>query len=169
MLKRVPQRDPIRAYQRKATAQRRVGENAQCACGEKRPEALIRNNNLTICAACTRKREGKTTMDKHHVAGKSNHPATIEVPVNDHRARLSVAQHDWPKESLENPDRSPLLRAAACIRGFIDTLIYLVETFLHWIAAMLETLDIFLVEKFGQKWWIDTPLARFTMGEATNE
>src|SRR5690348_8037055 len=101
MPKRIPQRDPIRAYQRKATAQRRVGENAQCVCGEKRPEALIRNRKPTICAACKRKREAKTIMDRHHVAGKSNHPATVEVPVNDHRACLSAAQHDWPKETLE--------------------------------------------------------------------
>lgn len=60
-------------------------------------------------------------MDDHHVFGKANDPTTIvTVPANDHRAELSVAQQDWPKKTPENPDGSPLLAAAARIRGFVD-------------------------------------------------
>jgi hypothetical protein len=36
-----PQRDPIKAYQRKSTAARRVGNNNRCRCGETRVEALV--------------------------------------------------------------------------------------------------------------------------------
>jgi hypothetical protein len=52
-------------------------------------------------------------MDAHHVAGKANSPITVPVPVNDHRACLSVAQADWPKSTLMNAHGSPLLAAAA--------------------------------------------------------
>src|SRR5215467_9967630 len=101
MKRKLPQTDPIAAYQRKTAAARRIGQNAQCICGEKRPEALITGSVPIICAACKRKQEGKATMDDHHAFGEANDSATtIPVPVNDHRAELSVAQQDWPKRTL---------------------------------------------------------------------
>ena len=151
--------DPIRTAARKSSARRRTGKNTRCACGETRPEALI--GNTGVCAECHRKSKGHATTDKHHVAGRANSAVTVVVPANDHRAVLSEAQYDWPKATLENPDGSPLLTAAACIRGFIDTAIYLIEQMLRWIAEMLEVLNGILVEKFGPEWWRDTPLARF--------
>ena len=160
MPKKSPQRDPIGRYQRKAAAGRRVGGERQCACGETRPEALIAGSNPTICNACEGKRRGRTTFDDHHVAGKANSPVTIQVPVNDHRARLSIAQYDWPKETRENPDGSPLLAAAACIRGFVDTIFYLIDKLL-WIPEMLEKLNALLVKKSGRKWWVGTELEQF--------
>jgi len=163
MSKKLPPRDPIRAYQRKATALRRIGENKKCeTCGETRPEALITGSEPIICAKCERKKRGRSTLDAHHVAGESNSAATISIPVNDHRARLSPDQYDWPKETLENPNRSPLLAAAACIRGFLDMLAYLAEKFLSWIPEMLETLDATLVKLHGPKWWRKTDLQKFS-------
>ena len=161
MPRRLPIRDPIAEQQRKVIAARRFGENAQCACGESRPEALLSGSNPVICAACDRKKRGKTTLDRHHVAGKSNSPATIPIPVNDHLARLSTDQHDWPRQTLENPDGSPLLVAAASLRGYSDTSTYLVETLVLRNPEVLETLDAFLIEKFGPKWWIGTPLEKY--------
>ena len=162
MPKKLPQRDPISAHQRKSAAIRRVGENAQCTyCPEKRPLALIRNSKPLICAACQRKDQGKTTMDDHHVAMQANNPATLPTPVNDHRAELSAAQDDWPKKTRENPDGSPLIAAAGCIRGFMDYLFYLVEKFLYWTAEMLEELDAYLIEQLGPQWWLEIPLKRF--------
>jgi hypothetical protein len=117
-----------------------------------------------ICAACKRKKVGKTTQDNHHPAGKANSPITVPVPVNDHRSELSVAQQDWPPETLKNPDGSPLLAAAGRIRGFVDYLIYLSKKFLHWSAEMLEELDRFLKERLGPQWWRGTPLQRFEPG-----
>lgn len=164
------QRDPIAAQARTAVAQRRVGVDATCRCGEHRPAALIRKGKDVSCEACARKRKGKTTMDNHHVAGKSNSPITIPVPVNDHRAWLSEDQFDCPRKTLENIDRSPLLAAAGSIRGFGKTVIYLVERVLLWIAEMLEGLNELLLERWGPKWWLNTPLRIFTPGgpDATN-
>lgn len=161
MPKKLPQRDPIGKYQRKATVVRRVGAESQCACGEKRPEALIAGTNPTICAACERKKLGRKTFDDHHVPGKRNSPVMIPVPVNDHRAELSVAQSDWPKKTRENPDASPLLADAARIRGFANTNVYLIEKLLLPNAEMLEYLDAHLKKKFGPKWWLNTELEQF--------
>jgi len=155
-----PERDPAGAFLRESIAQRRLGENAACPCGEARSRAL--SKKYQICAECLRKKKGHKEMDKHHPASEANDSCTVEIPVNDHRAFLSVAQHEWPKETLENPDKSPLRRAAACIRGFIDMLYYMLEKFLFWTAEMFEVLDDFLIETLGSKWWVDTPLARFT-------
>jgi hypothetical protein len=155
-------RDPIKRYHRKQKATRRVGAGKQChTCGEARPEALIRGNQPIICALCERKREGKRAFDEHHVAGRANNPNTIPVAVNDHRAELNVAQYDWPKETLENRDGSPLLAAAACLRGVCDLIVYLIKKFVLWIVDMLETLDAHLAKNLGPKWWEKTDLERF--------
>jgi hypothetical protein len=161
MTKKLPQRDPEAAYVRKAVAERSVGVNAKCACGENRPEALIRGSTPIMCHECKRKKEGKMTKDKHHFAARANSPITIPVPVNDHRADLSPAQFDWPKETRENPNGSPLLAAAGCIRGFIDYILYLIEKGLRWVADMLEAADAFLGRQLGSKWWVGTELEKF--------
>jgi hypothetical protein len=100
-------------------------------------------------------------MDGHHVAGEANSTVKISIPVNDHIAVLSPAQDDWPKLTRQNPDASPLLARAACIRGFADTVVYLVEKLLLPVAEMLEVLDAFLVEKCGPRYWVKTKLERF--------
>jgi hypothetical protein len=144
-----------------AISARRIGVGARCECGESRPEALIRKGNQVICMGCNRKKKGMKTTDNHHVAGTANSPVTVTLPVNDHVAELTAAQHDWPKPTLENRDGSPLLAAAACVRGFIDTVLHLVEKGLHWIADMLEKADAFLKDKLGPQWWLGTPLEEF--------
>jgi hypothetical protein len=161
MARKLPPRKPRAAFRRNAIAKRRVGEDSQCRCGETRPQALIPLSDPTICAACQRESSGKKEPDDHHIAGKANNPMTISVPVNDHRADLSNAQNEWPRKTLENPERSPLRSAAAHIRGFVDTVIYLMEKFLLWAADMLELLDTILEQKLGQKWWKDTKLKSF--------
>ena len=107
-------------------------------------------------------------MDKHHVAGRANSPVTISIHTNDHRAVLSVDQYDWPKGTLENTDGSPLIAAAACIRGFISTIAHLTDRLLTWIVAMLELLDVFLTDRLGSRWWINTNLNRFAPKENHN-
>ena len=108
-MKKPPLRDPEAAYKREATARRRVGEGARCACGESRPLALIPGSSPTICAQRKRQLKGHSIMDKHHVFGEANdRHTTVSVPVNDHRAELNEAQNDWPKRTRENPDGSPL-------------------------------------------------------------
>ena len=161
MAKKLSPRDPRAAHRRKSIATRLVGADAQCKCGENRPEALIPSSDPTICAACDRKARGKTDKDNHHIAGQNNSPVTINVPVNDHRAELSTAQHDWPTRTLKNPDQSPLRTGAAYLRGFADTIIYLIHKFILWVAGLLESLDTFLERKLGQRWWEHTNLKSF--------
>lgn len=157
----LPKRDPEAAYARKRRAARRIGLNAKCACGESRPRALIEGSKPLICAKCQRTKNCKSLTDEHHVAGEANSSITMPTAVNDHRAELSVAQYDWPKRTLENPDGSPFLAAAGSIRGFMDYLIHLVKKFLHWIPEALEAADVLLTETLGCKWWIGTPLEQF--------
>jgi hypothetical protein len=151
MAKKRPPRDPRAAYGREVIAARRVGEGRKCTkCGETRPRALIPSSDPTICAKCDRKKRRRKTKDNHHIAGKANNDMTITIDVNDHRAELSEAQRDWPRKTLENPARSPLLSGAGHTRGFIDMKTYMAEEFLLWIAEMLE-----------QGWWKRTKLRRF--------
>jgi hypothetical protein len=152
--------DPRAEYRRKAKAARRAGVGARCACGESRPESIVPGSDPKICEKCNRKSKGHVTTDNHHIFGEANSNATLGVPVNDHRAELSTAQYNWPPKTLENPESSPLLTGAAIIRGFGDTVLYLVEKFLIWVATMLELLDTVLERKLGKKWWKHTKLER---------
>lgn len=150
--------DPIGAAKRRSVSKRRIGAGGICACGEDRPHALIPGTMPIVCLACKRVSEGRRLCDDHHVAGRANHDLTVPIPVNGHRAVLSEAQYEWPKTTLQNPHRSPLLAAAACIRGFIDTVRYLLEELLAWIPGYLEGLDALLVDRLGSRWWSDTEL-----------
>jgi hypothetical protein len=161
MPKKLPPRDPGAAYRRKAVAKRRVGIGTRCACGEERSEALITGTKPSLCAACKRIKSGHPITDKHHFAGRANNPTTIPVPVNDHRACLGPAQEDWPKLTLKNPLGSPLLAGAACVRGFVDTVLYLMEKGLIWIAEMLEKLDDLLMRKLGSRWWLNSEIEQY--------
>jgi hypothetical protein len=134
-------------------------KNNRCRCGETRIEALVGRSG--ICAECLRTKKGHTIMDNHHVAGKSNSHVTVAIPANDHRSVLSVAQYDWPKETLENPKGCPLRVAAGCIRGFTETVCYLIDRLLRWIAEMLELLSAVLIERLGANWWFGSPIAQF--------
>ncbi len=156
------QTDPFKTYRRKSIAVRRAGKNTRCACGELRIEALIANTG--VCARCQRRRKGQTTLDNHHVAGRRNSAVIVPIDVNAHRAELSEAQRAWPKKTLENPDDCPLLAAAGCIRGFADTVCYLINELLRWITEMLELLSELLEEQLGPQWWVNTPLNRFSKG-----
>jgi hypothetical protein len=151
--------DPIRRFQRQSIAARRVGGQS-CRCGEIRPEALITCDRPTICAACRRKQLGQSTSDNHHPAGSANHSATVPIPVNDHQT-LTDAQYDWPKNTWENRERSPLLAGAACIRGYYDTNSYLNDQLLIWVAKLLEALNETLRERLGPNWWVGTKLEKF--------
>jgi len=166
---KLPQHDAIGAHQRKSKATRRAGHDARCVeCGETQLEALNIKSSPIMCEQCQRKKRGKTTMDNHHIAGKANSSITTSIPANDHRAVLSAAQHEWPPKTLQNPDGCPLLRGAACIRGFVDTVIYYMREFLLWVAEMLEILSARLVEAWGRRWWLKTNIKPFAPQGGSN-
>jgi len=100
-------------------------------------------------------------MDAHHVAGRANDPTTVNVPANDHTAELTERQHDWPEQTLRNPDGDPLLRAAACLRGGYDTVVYLVKRVFLWIPRLLEAASEWLTRVLGRFYWHGTPLETF--------
>jgi hypothetical protein len=162
MDERIPSRQkPIEHYIRRESAGRRLGADAQCACGETRAQALVRGSKPVTCKRCRRTSQGRTTVDLHHFAGCANDPTTIPVSVNDHVADLTERQQEWPTETLENPTGDPLRRAAACVRGFRDTLYSLMDRAVFWIAGMLELLSDFLIAKDGPRWFVGTPLEQF--------
>ncbi len=158
-MRKIPKRDPSAALIRDAVAQRRIGEK-KCVCGETRPQTFA-GRKSKLCAKCERKKRGHKTTDDHHVAGKANDPITIPVDVNDHRARLSADQMDWPKEPRENSDGSPLLAASGAIRGFVDTVVYLLENLLLKHAEILEKIDAYLIRTLGRKWWLKIDSKQF--------
>jgi hypothetical protein len=160
-MKNESERDPIAAFQRQSSAARRIGQGKKCRCGERRPLALVSNSDSTSCASCKRKKSGQSIFDRHHPAGEANHPATVPVWVNDHRAWLSDAQYDWPDETWKNPSGSPILASAASIRGFCETSDYLVCELLIRNAKMLERLDRFLTKRLGSTWWRETEIEEF--------
>jgi hypothetical protein len=158
-MRKISKRDPSAAVIRDAVAQRCIGDK-KCICGETRPQTFA-NRNSKLCARCERRKLGQKITDDHHVAGKANDPTMIPVDVNDHRARLSADQMDWPKETRENRDGSPLLAAAGAIRGFVDTAVFLLEKLLLRHADILEKIDAYLVRTLGRKWWTKTELNQF--------
>ncbi len=121
------ERDPIKAWARKTRAQRRAGKDAACTCGEQRPFALIAGHTPPICFACDRIAHGRGPYEWNHIFGRQNSAAQVRVPINDHRAVLSVAQYDWTPETLSNPHKCDLLEAAARLRGRADLLQYMLD------------------------------------------
>jgi hypothetical protein len=153
---------------RKIIATRRTGIGNKCVCGENRPPALNAGSHPTKCEECRRRSKGRTIYDYHHIAGSSNHLLVVPIPVNDHRAVLNAAQYEWPKATRENPDASPLLAIAACIRGFIDALKYLMDELLVGNAERLETLDAFFVAHLGPRYWSSLILETKKKGKHEN-
>jgi hypothetical protein len=163
-VKKSTPRDPIASFERESRAARRVGHGSKCyLCGECRPLALVPGSEPTICASCQRCKIGYSQFDNHHPAGEANDPNTVPIPVNDHRAVLSPLQYEWPPETLENPSGSPVLAGAASMRGYSETDFYLLASLLIPKAEMLETLDKFLLARFGPGWWVGTEMERFAL------
>ena len=122
-------------------------------CPEEDPLALTGVHPDEMCQEHLADARGKGWLDSHHAAGRSNDPATVAIPANDH-ARISHGyQALWPRETLRNPDGSPLLRAAAAIRGWLDVLRLMLDHTIAWIPGFLETLDAWLLETIGPGWW----------------
>lgn len=121
-------------------------------CAETDPLALTGAAPKIICQEHLADRQGRRWTQDHHFSGRANAPETGPLPVNDH-AVLSGMQSLWPRETLRNPDGSPLLRAAAAVRGWMEILRLVIERTLRWVPAALETLDLLLAQRLGPLWW----------------
>lgn len=149
-------KDPMKAHARQAKAQRRVGEGSVCAdCGGS--EALVARSRPKRCQECYQRKRGMKTTQRHHIAGRANSPVTVEVPANAHCDKLSPAQYEWPPETLQNPDGSPLLRAAGALRGSCDFIAELILQFIESCAVFLEEVNAWLCDEYGERWWHGSP------------
>ena len=141
-------RSKEKGYQRLGT------RSPRCAkCGETDPSCLIRNRTKIICYECSSIDSGRSPIEDHHPAGKKNDHFTVPVPGNDHRI-LSEFQRIWPETTLRNPRKSPLRRASAMLRGFLDILRLMIDRILGWIPEFMESLDEALTDIHGDQWWI---------------
>ena len=135
------------AYERLGTRRPRCQH-----CGEANPFALQGSHPDLTCYECSSRRIDRSPIEGHHPAGRHNSPATVPIPGNDHRV-LSDMQRDWPERTLRNPDGSPLLAAAAAIRGWLDILGLVVQRTVGHVPALLESLDARLRATYGDRWW----------------
>jgi hypothetical protein len=122
-------------------------------CAEMDPFALTGTDPDIVCYEHRARAAGRSWREDHHVCGHHNDSTDVsEIPGNDHRP-LSFRQDLWPEATLRNPDGSPLLRAAAALRGWLDVLRHLIERSVGWIPAFLESLEVWLVTQLGAQWW----------------
>ena len=122
-------------------------------CGETNPYALVGYHPDISCYEHYLLRVGKKPYEGHHVDGQNNSDVVADVPGNDHRV-LSELQQFWPDDTLRNPDHSPLIVAAAAIRGWLDVLRVILERGVGWIPEFLEWLHRVLVDLIGPDWWV---------------
>jgi hypothetical protein len=125
-------------------------------CPESDPFALTLTSDGLRCYECLALEAGRSWTERQHPAGRRNHLATVLIPGNDHRV-VDDHKHDWPRNTLRNPNGSPLLRAAACLRGWLDTLQLVVDRTVGWIPPFLEQLDHWRTDQLGRGWWQQMP------------
>ncbi len=122
-------------------------------CGETDPFALSGAHPHILCAEHRADRDGRSWTEAHHWQGQANDPADVTaIPANDHAVLSNKHQPQWPRETLRNPGGSPLLQAAAALRGWLDALRLILERTVGWIPTLLELLDAYLGEVLGLRW-----------------
>jgi hypothetical protein len=72
-------------------------------------------------------------------------------------ASSTTTRTTGPGTRCANPDGSPLLCAAACLRGWLDTLRLIIDRTVGWIPPFLEQLDEWLAHQLGHGWWHQMP------------
>jgi hypothetical protein len=122
-------------------------------CREAHPEAFTGVAPNLLCREDLADAQDRSWTEGHHIAGRRNHQLVVDIPANDHAILSASQQVEWPRATLRNPDGSPLLRAAALLRGWLDILRLLIERGLGWIPPFLEALDEQLTAHIGPKWW----------------
>jgi hypothetical protein len=151
-----PDRDEERLEARLALLGTRSPRCSAPGCLERDPFALTGVHPRLMCAEHRNELEGRTWLEKSHTPGRRNDPTDdVPIPANDHSILSHKYQPSWPRETLRNPDGSPLLRAAAALRGWMDVLRLILERTCGWVPSFLERLDSWLRERVGDRWWVD--------------
>lgn len=103
--------------------------------------------------------QGRSPVELQHPAGQHNDPAfTVPFLGNLHRL-MDEPKRDWPERTLRNPEGSPMLKAAACVRAVSDWLRLIIERLLGWVPTFLEAVDAAFTEQHGPRWWETLGLA----------
>jgi hypothetical protein len=121
-------------------------------CIETDPFALTGAHPNILCQEHLADRDGRSWIQGHHPSGRGNSPETVLLPGNDH-AVASGLQSMWDRDTLRNLDGSPLRRAAAAIRAWMDILRLIIERTVSWVPECLESLDDYLCQALGPDWW----------------
>ncbi|MCE5322817.1 hypothetical protein LLG46_05805 [bacterium] len=130
-----------------------IRDPACSKCSETHPAALTGKNPDILCIEHQCMEQERSPVQKHHPSGHHNDPAfTVSIPANDH-ATLTDLQRDWPINTLRNPHGSPLRKAAAAVRGFLDVLRLIIDRIFGWVPDYLESLDNKLTIRIGPEWW----------------
>jgi len=136
----------IRRTERRAM----LGGARRCACCWFEDVLALEAGSPVLCAACNAIIAGRSSIERHHVAGRRNGSVTIDIGTNPHRI-LSERQRLWPKETLENRFGSTQLRIAGHLRGFADVLVTMIPelpTWLHLHAQCGTELLVAVAEAF---------------------
>lgn len=128
----------------------RTPECSVTGCLERHPFCLTGSGSSVLCYEHALDR----WTEEQHWFGQHNDPLTSPIPANDHRF-ISELLALWPQQTLRNPDGSPLLKAAAALRGWLDVMRLLIERVVGWMPPFLEQLDSWLRERLGPRWWDD--------------
>ena len=121
-------------------------------CTETDPLALTGAEPNIVCHEHLADQQDRSWTEEHHYSGRASSAEKGPIPADDH-AVVSGMQSLWPRETLRNPEGSPLLRAAAAIRGWLDVLRMVVDRTVGWIPGALEALHVLLCERLGPRWW----------------
>jgi hypothetical protein len=123
-------------------------------CKETDPFALTGAHPEIVCREHLADAQGRGWTEEHHPPGQHNDPAAFPVAANEHGV-LSEHQALWPRDTLRNPHASPLIRAAAWIRAWVDLMSVILDRYVARIPAALEALDALLTNALGPGWWDD--------------
>lgn len=127
-------------------------------CTEDDPFALNGVYPDLLCAEHAAEHVNRSPVEASHTAGRANAPTdTVDLPANDHAVLTHAHQAGWPSETLRNADGSPLLKAAAATRGWLDVLRLIIERTVGWVPGLLEQLDAWLRIRLGEQWWKEFP------------
>jgi hypothetical protein len=120
-------------------------------CAERDPLALVGTDPNIRCYDHDLIARGRPSVVGQHTAGRVNHSVTVPLPGNDHRV-IDPLKGDWPKATRDNPDGSIVLAAAGCLRGWLDTMLVIIDRTCGWIPRLLELLHVWLCLKLGDGW-----------------
>lgn len=106
-----------------------------------------------LCYEHAAEAAGRSPVELQHPAGRANDPGfTTPFLGNLHRL-MDEAKREWPERTVRNPEGSPMLKGAACVRAVNDWLRLIIERLLGWLPEFLEAADAALTEQYGPRWW----------------